>query len=197
MLVRAGYLVLIPERRGYGKSDGSTWRQEVGNDQSKWIDRFQAETDDVLAAVEYLRGVPSADSKRIGIMGWSFGGIVTMLAISRSSAFAVAIDQAGGALTWDGNSYVRSALRAAAEKSATPTLFAVAKNDRTTASITTLAEIYDQRGVPQRTIIYQSFTPSKGSRGLAPGHAIFSAQGANIWTQDVVEFLNRYLKGSR
>src|SRR5713101_1322333 len=80
MLTRAGYVVLVPERRGYGKSDGSPWWQEVGNDQSRLIARLQAETADVLAAIDYLRTVPSADTNRIGIMGWSFGGIVTMLA---------------------------------------------------------------------------------------------------------------------
>src|SRR6266436_1230395 len=57
MLTRAGYAVLVPERRGYGKSDGSTWREEVGSDQYRLITRLQAETDDVLAAVEYLRTV--------------------------------------------------------------------------------------------------------------------------------------------
>src|SRR5207244_9130228 len=96
MLTRAGYVALVPERRGYGKSDGSVWRQEVGNDPSRLIPRLQAETDDVLAATDYLRTVRFADARRIGIMGWSFGGIVTMLAVSRSTAFLAAVDQAGG-----------------------------------------------------------------------------------------------------
>jgi len=98
MLTRAGYAVLVPERRGYGKSDGSTWREEVGSDQYRLITRLQAETDDVLAAVEYLRTVRFADTSRMGVMGWSFGGIVTMLAASRSTAFLAAVDQAGGLL---------------------------------------------------------------------------------------------------
>jgi dienelactone hydrolase len=193
MLTRAGYVVLVPERRGYGKSDGSMWRQDVGNDQSRLITRLQAEADDVLAAIDYLRTVPSADTNRIGIMGWSFGGIVTMLAASRSAAFFVAVDQAGGALTWDGNAYLRRALVAAAEKSVTPTLFMVAKNDRTTLSITTLAEIFKTRDVPYGMVIYESFTPAQGFRVAAPGHALFSEQGARVWESDLVQFLGRYL----
>ena len=122
------------------------WRLDVGHDPSRLIARLQAEADDVIAAVD-LRTVPSADTSRIGIMGWSFGGIVTMLAASRSAAFVVAVDQAGGALTWDANPYLRRALVAAAEKSATPTLFMVAKNDRTTSSVTALAEIFRTRDV--------------------------------------------------
>ena len=129
------------------------WWQEVGNDQSRLITRLQAETGDVLAAIDYLRTVPFADTSRMGIMGWSFGGIVTMLAVSRSTAFLVAVNQAGGALAWDGNLHLRSVLIAAAEKAPTPTLFMVAKNDRTTLSVTTLAELFEKRGVPYRTVI--------------------------------------------
>jgi dienelactone hydrolase len=193
MLTRAGYAVLVPERRGYGKSDGLMWWQEVGNDQSRLITRLQAETGDVLAAIDYLRTVPFADTSRMGVMGWSFGGIVTMLAVSRSTAFLVAVDQAGGALAWDGNAHLRSVLMAAAEKSATPTLFMVAKNDRTTLSVVTLAQLLEKRGVPHRLVVYEPFTPTQGTRVAAPGHAVFSAQGASVWERDVVQFLGRYL----
>jgi hypothetical protein len=40
--------------------------------------------------------------------------------VSRGNAFAVAVDQAGGALTWNTNPDVRAALTAAAQKSTTP-----------------------------------------------------------------------------
>src|SRR5882724_754795 len=193
MLTRAGYAVLVPERRGYGKSDGEIWRQEVGSDQSRLIPRLQAETDDVLAGLDYLRGLSYVDTKRLAVMGWSFGGVVTMLAAARGAAFLAAVDQAGGALTWDGNRYMRSALIAAAEKSTTPTLFMVARNDRTTASVTTLADVFKKRDVPHRLVIYEPFTPSQGGRA-APGHALFSSQGVSLWENDVIEFLGRYLR---
>jgi dienelactone hydrolase len=193
MLTRAGYAVLVPERRGYGKSDGELWRQEVGSDQSRLIPRLQAETDDVLAGIDYLRTLPDVDAKRLAVMGWSFGGVVTMLAAARSTAFLAAVDQAGGALTWEGNRHMRSALIAAAEKSATPTLFMVAKNDRTTSSVTTLADIFKKRDAPHKLVIYEAFTPSQPGR-VAPGHALFSSQGASLWEKDVIEFLGHYLK---
>jgi dienelactone hydrolase len=195
LLTRAGYAVLVPERRGYGGSDGLTWSEDVGNDRGpRFIARLQAETDDVLAALDYLRTLPFTDTKRLGIMGWSLGGIVTMLAVSRSNAFAVAIDQAGAALTWDGSAQVRSALSAAAEQGTTPALLLVAQNDRTTASITTLADIFTKRGVPHRMVIYEPFTPQQVSRTApAPGHMVFSAQGMHVWERDVLEFLGRYL----
>ncbi|HYR35982.1 MAG TPA: alpha/beta fold hydrolase [Burkholderiales bacterium] len=193
MLTRVGYVVLVPERRGYGKSDGAIWWQEAGNDGSQIVARLQAETDDVLAAVDHLRTLPYADTKRVAIMGWSFGGIVTMFGASRSTAFRAAVNQAGGALSWDGNPSLRAALIAAAEKSTTPTLFMVAANDRTTTSITTLADIYMARATPHRAVIYPPFTPLEGRPRVA-GHAIFSAQGAAVWEADVVEFLGRHLQ---
>ncbi len=195
LLTSAGYVALVSERRGYGRSDGLTWPEDVGRKHSRMVARLDEETDDVLAAVDFLRTQAFVDDKRLGVMGWSFGGIVTMFAVSRSSAFAVAVDQAGGALTWNGNPDVRAALTAAAQKSTTPTLLQVAENDRTTDSITTVAKILEKRGVPHRTVIYPPFTagasPSFGTG--APGHMVFAERGVSVWSADVLEFLGRYL----
>ena len=151
----------------------------------------------MFAAVDYLRTLAFADTKRIGIMGFSLGGIVTMFAVSRSSTFAVAINQAGAAGAWDISAPLRSALIAAAEKATTPTLLMVAQNDRSTESITTLGEIFKKRGVPHRVIVYGPFTPQQVSYpdefNTAPGHEVFRAQGVHVWEKDVLEFLARYL----
>ncbi len=189
LLSRAGYVVLVPERRGYGKSDGPVDTATGGS----VVPRLQAEADDVLAALDYVRTLPFVAPKRIGIMGWSYGGIVTMFSVSRSAEFVVAVDQAGGAQSWKGNSLVRGALTDAAEKSTTPTLFLVAENDATTDSITTLAEIYKRRGIPHRTVIYPAFIPENRDASSGPGHQIFSARGVKFWEEDVLEFLGRYL----
>jgi carboxymethylenebutenolidase len=191
-LARAGYVVLVPERRGYGRSDGPTWPEAVGRDRARFVPRLHEETEDVLAAADYLRAQPFVDPKRFGIMGWSFGGIVTMFAVSRSSQFGAAIDQAGGALTWHGNPDIRSALMAAAERVSVPTLLQVAENDRTTASITTVGAILERRGVTHRTVVYAPFLPSRDGT-LAPGHLLFSVQGLSVWQGDVLEFLGRHL----
>jgi dienelactone hydrolase len=192
-LVHAGYVVLVPERRGYGKSDGRVWWQEAPANQADLIVRLQAETDDVLAGVDYLRTLPYIDAKRLGVMGWSFGGIVTVLAASRGNTFTVAVDQAGGALTWDSNQHLRGALVSAAEKNTVPILLLVAKNDRTTSSITTLNDIFEKRGVPHRMVIYPPFTPQRGGMSIAAGHLVFSSQGVAVWENDVIEYLGRYL----
>jgi carboxymethylenebutenolidase len=195
LLTSAGYVALVPERRGYGRSDGITWPEDVGKSRGRVVGRLDEETDDVLAAVEFLRTQAFVDTKRLGVMGWSFGGIVTMFAVSRSNAFAVAVDQAGGALTWNGNPDVRTALTAAAQKSTTPTLLQVAENDRTTESITTVAKILEKRGVPHQMVIYLPFAALAGQAfGTgAPGHMVFAERGTSVWSTDVLEFLARYL----
>lgn len=192
-LTQAGYVVLVSERRGYGRSDGPAWSQEVGVRKTSVVPRLQAETDDVLAAVPYLRTLPFVDGRRLGIMGWSFGGIVTLLAVSRSHEFAVAVDQAGGAMTWDRNPAIPTALLAAADRVTTPTLLLVAQNDRTTVSITAVGDVLQRRGVPHRVVIYPPFAPRQTLGDDAPGHQVFSAQGMSVWEADVLEFLGRHL----
>jgi len=191
LLTRAGYVVLVPERRGYGRSDGPSWPEAVGRDRGRFVPRLREETEDVLAAADYLRAQPFLHAKRLGIMGWSFGGVVTMFAVSRSPLFAAAINQAGGALTWDDVPDIRVAPIEAAERSTTPTLLQVAENDRTTASITTVGAILERRGVAHRTMVYAPFLPAQP--GVAVGHRLFSAQGLSVWQGDVLAFLGRHL----
>jgi hypothetical protein len=72
----------------------------------------------------------------------------------------------------------------------------VAENDRTTASITTLGEIFKKRGIAHRMVIYEPFRPQRQTfASAAPGHQLFSAPGINVWQRDVLEFLARYLGG--
>lgn len=115
MLTESGYVVIVPERRGYGKSDGPTVGEAIGEDRGpRFVARVEEETDDVLAVVEFVKALPYADTKRMAVMGWSIGGIVSVFAASQSSAFRVAVDQAGGALTWDQSHAMQQALREAA-----------------------------------------------------------------------------------
>lgn len=202
LLTRRGYAVLVPERRGYGQSDGRTYYEEVGNaflavlSGSPMIGRLQAETDDVLAALDYVKTLDWVDQNRLGVMGWSFGGIVTMFAASRTDRIKVAVDQAGGALTWPASPSLQRALKEAAQKTKIPVLFMDAKNDRTTNSVTELAKILTNNGTPNKLILYDAFKPKQNPNHIAPGHLIFSVQGYSIWQDDVGAFFDRYLRGS-
>src|SRR5262249_14788384 len=72
VLQARGYAVLVPERRGYGKSDGQTFGEEVGSDVStKMMHRFREEASDVLASLNHVKQFHSIDRSRIALMGWS------------------------------------------------------------------------------------------------------------------------------
>ena len=193
MLAHSGYIVVVPERRGYGKSDGPTFGEAVGEDRGpRFVARVQEETDDMLAAVEFIKALPYADANRMGVMGWSFGGIVSVFAASRSSAFRVVVDQAGAALTWDHSPAMQAALKKAAGKIQIPLLGMVAKNDRTTESVKAVVHEAEAHGATAKLIVYPSFTP-RDATGVAPGHMIFGKEGWQVWEEDVKKFLGTYL----
>jgi dienelactone hydrolase len=72
--VARGYLVVAPEYRG---STG------YGEAHHRAIDYGGYEIDDVMSATEYLKTLPHVDPERIGIMGWSHGGYITLLSVFR------------------------------------------------------------------------------------------------------------------
>ena len=195
LYVAAGYAVLVPERRGYGRSEGPTWSEAVGGDVgSLLISRLQAEADDVLAAAEYLRSLPFVDIRRLGVAGWSLGGIITLFAISRSRSFRAAIDQAGGALTWRFSPALQAALTQAVRIATCPVLLMEARNDSAPEAIPTLSRVMDAAGLPHRLIMYPPFTPTAWEAAVAQGHLLFSAQGLPIWGRDAIDFFNAYLR---
>lgn len=194
VLTDAGYAVLVPERRGYGQSDGQTFAEEVGADKgAKFIARMQAEADDVIASVKFLQTVPSIDAKRVGVVGWSFGGITTVFAASKSRAFRAVVDEAGGSLSWRSSPALQQALPAAAAQITAPLLCLVAENDATTLAVKSACEAAKTRGGDATLIVYPAFTPSTPGPS-APGHAVFGAEGVSVWKDDLLKFLAAHLR---
>jgi dienelactone hydrolase len=72
--VDRGYVIIAPEYRG---SIG------YGEAHHKAIDYGGYEVDDVISAADYLSMLPHVDPTRLGIMGWSHGGYITLLSIFR------------------------------------------------------------------------------------------------------------------
>ena len=194
LYVAAGYAVLVPERRGYGKSDGPIWTDAVGRDTtSRFIARCEAEADDVLAAVDFLGTVPFADRSRLGIVGWSIGGIVALLALARSRVFRAAVDQAGGVLTWRFSPALQTALIEAARRASCPVLMMDAENDAAPEAIPALARAMEAAALPHKMLIYPAYMPARPTGPVAPGHALFEADGIPIWGKDALAFLDGYL----
>ncbi len=71
-----GYVVIAPEYRG-GIGYGQAFYDA--------IDYGGAEVDDVVSAVDVVSTrYPTVDPDRVGIIGWSHGGLITLLAIFRN-----------------------------------------------------------------------------------------------------------------
>ena len=193
MLASQGYLVLVPERRGYGKSDGRTFNEEVGTDVgSKMIARLEAEADDVLAAITYAATIDGADLSRLALVGFSQGGSVSIRAASKRPDVRALVDQAGGSLTWPRSPDLRRALTDWAKALKMPVLCMDAANDATTDAVKAVCDAAHGAGAETRVTIYPAFTPASNPENIAPGHLIF-AQGAGvaIWRQDVIAFSRR------
>ena len=89
-LASKGYIVMSINYRsgvGYGRSFRNAPRTAaVGN----------SEYQDVVAGADNLRTRPDVDTKRIGIYGLSYGGLLTAQALARNSdLFALGVDYAG------------------------------------------------------------------------------------------------------
>jgi dipeptidyl aminopeptidase/acylaminoacyl peptidase len=82
-LVEQGYTVVAADYRGSTGYGGQFFDQ---------IDYGGREVDDVLASVDWaLENFDFIDPKRVGIVGWSHGGMITLLSVfEHSSKFAVA-----------------------------------------------------------------------------------------------------------
>ncbi len=90
LLAANGYVVLAVNYRGsYGR--GAKYGESI------WGDWGNKEVMDLLAAVDYVVKIGLADPDRLGVGGWSYGGILTDYLIASDGRFKAAISGAGSA----------------------------------------------------------------------------------------------------
>ncbi|MFM2288000.1 MAG: hypothetical protein RL684_1143 [Pseudomonadota bacterium] len=90
MLASRGYMVLGVNYRG-SSGRGAAYARAIHAD---WGHR---EVEDLLAGVDAVLAQGSADPKRLGIGGWSYGGILTDYTIASDARFVAAASGAGSA----------------------------------------------------------------------------------------------------
>jgi fermentation-respiration switch protein FrsA (DUF1100 family) len=103
-LTRAGLAVLRVDDRGVGGSTGSV--------ATATSEDFAG---DVLTGVEYLKGRPDIDPKRIGLIGHSEGGLIAPMVAAESPDVAFIVLLAGTGVTGEQILYEQGALIARAE----------------------------------------------------------------------------------
>lgn len=86
-----GYLVLAVNYRG-SSGRGQAWKKAI------FADWGNKEVQDLLAGVDYVVATGIADPNRLGLGGWSYGGILTDYTIATTQRFRAATSGAGSAL---------------------------------------------------------------------------------------------------
>lgn len=76
MLAQQGYIVACVDNRGTG-GRGQDFRA------STYADLGNLETQDQIASAQYFADLPFIDAGRIGIWGWSYGGYMTSLCLTK------------------------------------------------------------------------------------------------------------------
>lgn len=192
--VGKGYVFFVPHRRGQGRSPGPYIMDELNQAGSRderrraAIDLHERHFEDQLAALQYLQALPDVDTNRVGVMGCSFGGIQTMLALERNPGYRVAVNLSGAADSWRGSSDLRSRLVAAARKATIPVFFVQAENDHDLTPNRVLSDEVRRAGTAVEAKVYPPF-------GTNPreGHS-FCVRGTEIWGPDVLRFIETHLK---
>ena len=83
-IAKEGYIVIASQYRGNGNSEG---QEEFGG----------TDVNDVTILTEVLKEIEDADTDKIGMYGWSRGGMMTYIALTKTDKIKVAV--VGGAVS--------------------------------------------------------------------------------------------------
>ena len=192
--VARGYVFFVPHRRGQGRSPGPYIMDQLRAARTPserslmLVSLHEDHLRDQLAALAHLRSLPYVDRGRVAVMGFSFGGIQTMLAVERGPGYRVAVNCSGAAQTWQRAPDLQRRLTTAARNAAIPVFFLQAQNDYDLTPNRVLSEQVRASGKRVEAKVY----PPYGA-GPQDGHG-FCVRGVNVWGPDVIKFIEPYLK---
>ncbi len=192
-LMSWGVACFFPHRRGYGNSPGTPWREDVCADfgtpeyDAQLVERLERESDDVVAALDFLQTLPAIMPDHIGVMGSSFGGTNTLLAAAKTPRFRCAVEFAGAAMNWERTPQLRALMHKAAARLVNPIFFIQAANDYSVAPTLELAAGLEGSATHVEAKVYPAFGLTRDE-----GH-LFERHGLLVWGEDVRRFLERWL----
>jgi len=194
IFVPVGYVVFAPVRRGHGHSEGryivdvvKQTRATMGRDAANRTEVRLLESEqleDQLAGLAYLKQQTFIDPTRIAVAGCSFGGIETLLGVERDVGFRAAISISPGALSWNGNSYLRERLIEAVRRINIPVLLLQPARDASLNPAKVLGEQASRLGKPFTVKVYPPAGPESEQ-----GHCFGGAAGMHVWAEDAKAFL--------
>jgi dienelactone hydrolase len=198
--IRHGYAFLYLSRRGQGLSAEQApflqdrLRREEATHGSEARDALQIklltteQLEDVMAGLAFLQRAHEIDPRRIAMIGHSFGGQLTLLALQRDNTIRAGVTFGAAAASWDHALATRELLRNAAAEADMPIMLIHASNDYSTAAGRSLAEERERLHKPVVLKIYQPVGHTADD-----GHnMVYGA--VSLWEDDVFKFLDDNVK---
>ena len=188
------FVFFVPHRRGQGRSPGEYIQGQLmgappPQRADKMVELQEAEVEDVVAAVNFLKAQPFVDPRRIAISGCSYGGIQTLLAGERDLGIAALVPFAPGAMSWAKNQPLQQLLRRAVDNAKSPVLLIQAQNDYDLGPSHDLSKEAEKKHKDFQSKIYPAFGHS-----AQDGHASFCSTATDVWGPDVLSFLAANMK---
>lgn len=189
-----GYFVLRPNPRGsFGQGEAFTEanREDFG----------YGDLQDILAGVDMVEAQYPVDPHRVGLTGWSYGGFMTMFAVTQTERFKAAVAGAGisdwqsyygensidqwmtpyfGASVYDDPAvYAKSSAINFIRRAHTPTLVVVGDRDGECPAPQSYEFWHALRAlhVPTRLVVY----PNEGHGFVDPAHRLDVMERAAAW----------------
>jgi carboxymethylenebutenolidase len=190
------YVFFVPHRRGQGRSPGDYIQDLVeqappGERGRRMVELQQAEVDDVIAGLNYLKSQPFVDSARVAISGCSYGGIQTLLIGERDVGVKALVPFAPGAMSWEQNLPLRDLLIHAVDQAKAPIFLIQAENDYNLAPSQVLSKEANKKHKNFQSKIYPAFGSTHQD-----GHWRFCSQATDVWGNDVLAFLEEQMKAA-
>jgi dienelactone hydrolase len=194
-----GYACLVLFRRGVGPSvgagppDGELLAQALASQGQTARNRVQLELlegealHEATAGVAYLRGLSYVDQSRVGLLGHSFGGSLSIILAAHDSTIAAVVLFGAAAASWASSPELQHRLLTAVGRTKAPIFFIHAANDYSVAPGKALANELHRLGRPHRLKIYPPF----GSTSREGHNLVF--RSPDTWKKDVFAFLDARL----
>jgi len=188
------YVFFVPHRRGQGRSPGDYIQEQVAQTPpreraQRVVELLQAEVDDVIAALSYLKSQPLVDPTRIAISGCSYGGIQTLLAGERDLNVKALVPFAPGAMAWEQNQLLQDRLIQAVDHAKVPVFLIQAENDYSLGPSHVLSKEANKKHKDFQSKIYPAF-----GKTHQDGHWGFCSSATDVWGTDVLAFLEAQMK---
>src|SRR5579864_832529 len=143
---------------------------------------------DALAGLAFLRALAEVDTRKVAVIGHSFGGSLTLLLAEREPKLRAVVIFSAAGYSWDRSPELRERLYTAVSRIQAPIFFIHATNDYSLGSGKYLDARLVRLGQPHRLKIY----PPVG-KTVEDGHS-FLYLGVSTWEPDVFAFLDESMR---